>query len=90
MKSLGKTVYSNGSKSATDEHREGGARNRIVRELVSRSVPPIPKLLIDLGGWGEEALKLRHKIVLTFDVTANMTGSNLLFTTIFLNLKVRH
>lgn len=50
MESLGKTVYSNGSKSATEEHREGGARNRIVRELVVHSVPPIPKLLIDLGG----------------------------------------
>ena len=50
MKSLGKTIYSNGSQSATEEHRERGGRNCIARELVVRSVPSIPKLLIDLGG----------------------------------------
>jgi hypothetical protein len=50
MKSLGETIYSNGSQSATEDHREEGSGNRIARELVVRSVSSIPKMLIDLGG----------------------------------------
>lgn len=51
MKSLRKTVYSNGSQSATEEHREEGSGNCIARELVVRSVSSIPKMLMDLGGF---------------------------------------